>query len=249
MIIFEFTHSHLTYTHSQYGSVQKSMQSPHYVLYSSDLCCFRSCYIQANYRHLNSLSEWRYCSWCECNAPPRSFHCHVCKVCILRRDHHCIFTGNCIGYNNHRYYMLLLLYTWVASIYSNVMNFNYIWYTVGDFSFVALLKLIFPFFSWIIRQIDFITMVTTALLLLSIAVSVTITALMVYHLQNAYFGQITYERSHKIFKYNIGWKNNVKAVFGKSWKFGWICPLISSELPHNGQTFPIAGQYEEPKYL
>ena len=195
------------------------------------------------------ISDWRYCSWCECNAPPRSFHCHTCKVCILRRDHHCIFTGNCIGYNNHRYFMLMLLYVWVASVYSNIMNFNYVWYTVGDFSVLSVIKLIFPFFSWMIRQIDFVTMVTTALLLLSIAVMVTITVLMMYHLQNIYYGQITYERSHKIFTYNIGWKNNMKAVFGKNWKYAWICPGIPSALPHDGQNFPIAGQYEVPKDL
>ena len=129
------------------------------------------------------------------------------------------------------------------------MNFSYIWYTVGEFSVSSVLKLLFPFFSWIVRQIDFVTMVTSALLLLSIAVMVTITALMIYHLQNVYYGQITHERSHKIFTYNIGWQNNVKAVFGKNWTYSWICPGISSELPHDGQCFPIAGQFEAPKEL
>ena len=78
---------------------------------------------------------------------------------------------------------------------------------------------------------------------------VTITAIMVYHLQNIYHGQITHERSHKIFTYDIGWKNNMKAVFGKNWKYAWICPGISSELPNDGQSFPIAGEFEAPKEL
>ncbi|KAK7074369.1 protein-cysteine S-acyltransferase activity protein [Halocaridina rubra] len=36
---------------------------------------------------------WRYCAICQINYPPRSYHCHVCDECILKRDHHCKFTG------------------------------------------------------------------------------------------------------------------------------------------------------------
>ena len=70
---------------------------------------------------------------------------------------------------------------------------------------------------------------------------------MFFHLQNVCHGQITYERTHKIFKYNIGWKENFKAVFGKNWKFAWISPGIPSKLPGDGLKFPIAGVYESPK--
>ena len=37
--------------------------------------------------------DWRFCLLCEANSPPRSFHCNTCDRCILRRDHHCVFTG------------------------------------------------------------------------------------------------------------------------------------------------------------
>ncbi|KAK8743669.1 hypothetical protein OTU49_001199, partial [Cherax quadricarinatus] len=36
---------------------------------------------------------WRYCAICQVNYPPRSYHCHICDECILKRDHHCKFTG------------------------------------------------------------------------------------------------------------------------------------------------------------
>lgn len=36
---------------------------------------------------------WKFCAVCEAITPPRSWHCNTCQVCILKRDHHCVFTG------------------------------------------------------------------------------------------------------------------------------------------------------------
>lgn len=38
-------------------------------------------------------SLWKFCAICESITPPRSYHCATCRVCILKRDHHCMFTG------------------------------------------------------------------------------------------------------------------------------------------------------------
>lgn len=38
--------------------------------------------------------NWRFCVSCEANSPPRSYHCDICRRCILKRDHHCVFSGN-----------------------------------------------------------------------------------------------------------------------------------------------------------
>ena len=46
--------------------------------------------------------NWRFCLSCEANSPPRSFHCHNCERCVLKRDHHCVFSGCCVGYKNFR---------------------------------------------------------------------------------------------------------------------------------------------------
>lgn len=54
--------------------------------------------------------NWHICGVCEVFVPPRAWHCHSCDTCILRRDHHCIFTGCCIGEENQSNFMGLLFY-------------------------------------------------------------------------------------------------------------------------------------------
>eukprot|EP00927_Polykrikos_kofoidii_P077132 TRINITY_DN74108_c0_g1_i1.p1 TRINITY_DN74108_c0_g1~~TRINITY_DN74108_c0_g1_i1.p1 ORF type:complete len:343 (+),score=25.70 TRINITY_DN74108_c0_g1_i1:165-1193(+) len=52
----------------------------------------------------------RFCKWCNCFKPDRCHHCRVCRSCILRMDHHCPWIANCVGYKNHKYFMLLGFY-------------------------------------------------------------------------------------------------------------------------------------------
>ena len=38
-----------------------------------------------------------------------SFHCQICGNCVELFDHHCPFINNCLGQNNHKYFLLFLL--------------------------------------------------------------------------------------------------------------------------------------------
>lgn len=50
------------------------------------------------------------CGNCELRRPERAHHCWRCDTCVLRMDHHCSLVGNCIGWRNHKYFVLLQFY-------------------------------------------------------------------------------------------------------------------------------------------
>ncbi|SBS84188.1 cell cycle regulator with zn-finger domain [Plasmodium ovale curtisi] len=68
--------------------------------------------------------ERRYCKWCCKFKPDRTHHCRVCKKCILKMDHHCPWIYNCVGYNNHKYFMLSLIYCCITTLFVSITMFN-----------------------------------------------------------------------------------------------------------------------------
>lgn len=59
--------------------------------------------------------ERRHCKWCAKYKPDRAHHCRTCRTCVLKMDHHCPWIANCVGFANHKYFFLLLLYTTLAT--------------------------------------------------------------------------------------------------------------------------------------
>lgn len=56
------------------------------------------------------------CKICNTKRPPRTHHCQHCDRCVLRRDHHCPWVANCVGFYNHRYFIQFITYTTLSSI-------------------------------------------------------------------------------------------------------------------------------------
>ena len=59
----------------------------------------------------------RYCSKCLMIKPARCHHCRLCNRCVLKMDHHCPWIANCVGFNNHKYFMNMLLYSSLILIF------------------------------------------------------------------------------------------------------------------------------------
>jgi hypothetical protein len=67
------------------------------------------------------LGERRTCKWCNKYKPDRCHHCRVCRMCVLKMDHHCPWIYNCVGQKNFKYFFLLVLY---AAICSNMITWT-----------------------------------------------------------------------------------------------------------------------------
>ncbi|CAD6253104.1 unnamed protein product [Miscanthus lutarioriparius] len=65
--------------------------------------------------------DLRYCQKSSHYKPPRAHHCRVCKRCVLRMDHYCIWINNCVGHENYKIFLVFVLYAVIASFYSMVL--------------------------------------------------------------------------------------------------------------------------------
>lgn len=181
---------------------------------------------------------WRLCATCEGLSPPRSWHCQTCDTCILKRDHHCIFTGCCVGYYNHRYFVMFLWYLFLGSAYAFYYSSFFIWSRI-PFEFpMSIVRMVFPvaiFFLGFDNSIDQFYL----LLYVVAAVGTLYTGVLyVYHFGLILRGVVGNESNRKDYTYDVGWWSNIKEVFGEQWYLTWLVPYAKSQLPHDGVSWP-----------
>ena len=74
----------------------------------------------------------RYCLICNAFKPERSHHCSVCNTCVLNMDHHCPWVDNCIGFYNRKFFMQLLFYVCLLTIYVDISMAYFAYLIVRD---------------------------------------------------------------------------------------------------------------------
>lgn len=63
------------------------------------------------------------CTKCKFPRPERAHHCRICGRCVIRYDHHCPWLGNCIGLENHKFFILHTIYVALACLAFLIISF------------------------------------------------------------------------------------------------------------------------------
>lgn len=182
---------------------------------------------------------WKFCTVCESNSPPRASHCKTCDVCVLKRSHHCLFAGRCVGYKNCRFFVALLMNLFMGTLYAIVLNQYFIWNLLGGVSFRNFWYHFFPIIFLLIGHISFRTAVFCFISVIDVAGCLFSLGLLLYHMSLILSNQTVFERSRRIPSYDLrDWKVNLRESLGEKWFLIWLSPFLPSRLPRDGITFP-----------
>lgn len=137
-------------------------------------------------------SSNRYCYTCHTWKPARAKHCRVCDRCVTRFDHHCPFTGNCIGQRNYRRFIIYLCLASLLSFYGILGSFLVLYSNIEHHDF-------FQHLGDILIHGEVFYKVTLAALLLSVISFMLVAPLLCYHLYITSLGVTTNEHVRGVF--------------------------------------------------
>ncbi|OWZ05168.1 Palmitoyltransferase [Phytophthora megakarya] len=172
------------------------------------------CTRPANKRPLKDTSERvsRYCERCDADKADHVHHCSVCNRCVYRMDHHCPWTGNCVAWNNKKFFLLFLLYTALSCLVFNLMVSP----LVGNSQFrhyETLLK-----FGWV----------------MTLGVGLLLAGYFVFHLWLLREGKTTLEflTGTRGELADCGFRHNVMVYFGRDMWSWWLptTPLLDAAM-------------------
>lgn len=192
--------------------------------------------------------SWSFCHTCRLPIPPRCWHCDSCNQCILKRDHHCTFSGCCIGYANHRFFIMFLTYFFIACVYALYFNLFYI-LTRITLNYNVIFQIFFPIMLLLLGLDKALSHIYVILLVLNI-VGVLISGLLLrFHMNLVFRGSVSYENNRYITKYDCGVRQNIRNIFGERWYLTWISPFVQSSLNIDGVHWDVETNIRKTKYF
>ena len=161
----------------------------------------------------------RYCLLCQIFKPERTHHCSICNLCILNMDHHCPWVDNCIGFYNKKFFIQLLFYFLLTSFCFCI--------TYIPYSYNIIKNMIETYGKGNLKFIykNFIILLNNIILL---GFTILDFNFFKFHIKLISSNLTTIETLDNDLmqnkKYDIGFINNFKQIFGEN-KVLWFLPI------------------------
>ncbi|KAK2843382.1 hypothetical protein Q7C36_011597 [Tachysurus vachellii] len=159
--------------------------------------------------------------------------CKLCKKVILKRDHHCFFTGNCIGNRNMRYFIMFSIYTSCTCLYSLVLGVAYLTveYAISfenPLTFLTLLPLSTGyFFLGTISGLQFFLVI---MLYVWLGIGLVSAGFCCQQILLVARGQTWCQlQKGQLVETRGTWRSNLSDVFGSRWVLGLFLPVQTVE--------------------
>ncbi|GAA6111443.1 palmitoyltransferase ZDHHC22 [Tachysurus ichikawai] len=159
--------------------------------------------------------------------------CKLCKKVILKRDHHCFFTGNCIGNRNMRYFIMFSIYTSCTCLYSLVLGVAYLTveYAISfenPLTFLTLLPLSTGyFFLGTISGLQFFLVI---MLYIWLGIGLVSAGFCCQQILLVARGQTWCQlQKGQLVESRGTWQSNLRDVFGSRWVLGLFLPVQTVE--------------------
>lgn len=180
---------------------------------------------------------FHFCHQCQLNAPPRSFHCPVCNFCVLRRDHHCSFTGCCVGHFNQRFFLCAVVNLLPVSATCFIINLFMMLLSFPHIALPNVIYVMFPHLALIFGFISIYQFFMVAAFAMSAIVFVFNSYLVAAQIFCLSKGHTRIEYLMDIHAYNLGFWANLQQGLGKYWPLAFLSPFINLQLQSDGLSF------------
>jgi len=187
---------------------------------------------------------WSSCITCQVDAPPRSYHCQVCEMCVLKRDHHSFITGNCVGWSNMRRFVPLCLHLTLYMSLTAYITLVYLNDTIpimtaegAPFYFLPIAIVMFVSGSMPVQSLFFMLIFWAALVGMCMC-----GCFLVYEMVLVLKGVTSYELVKRNKRYQLSPLQNFRNAFGSYGLIHFLVPL-PTRLPGNGVHFETSKSY------
>lgn len=127
-----------------------------------------------NYKPSSKKSWKRWCKKCKNYKPERAHHCKTCRTCVLKMDHHCPWTMNCVGFGNMPHFMRFLVwveFTTSFGLWHFVKRISFYYYNANLPAYLfSITELIFVI---VLTALDFFVLLTITILLIRCIYAIT----------------------------------------------------------------------------